>query len=335
MQRVIFVACALVPLCSFGCETHSEVVARERTGTGGTSGGGGAPGDGAAPGNGAAPGDGAAGASAAPATGGAASSARPTLTAPAPVAILNDPNAKDQDPSLTGDMLEIFFFSDRDGNADIWTSVRSAIDSEWTQPMPVSELNSQEIEQNPEISNDGLTIWFYSRREPIGIYFSERPGRTQPFGEPEFIAINSGSDPDSFPIAPSVDTSTLRMALSIGAATTRDLYEVVRPSITGTWGEPAFLLGVNSDNVDSTPFLVGDGREMLFSSGRAGNGDLFWAYRDSPGLPFTRVEPLAELNDPVAFETHPHLTSDRRWLYFGSDRGGNTDIYVSEVIEEQ
>lgn len=319
-QRAIFIVSALLPLCGSGCDEHSQVVARERTGTGGALGDG----DGGA--------GGATGASSP--TGGVSSIGPPLLAPPAAVSGLNDPVAKDQDPTLTEDQLEIFFFSDRGGKSDIWTSTRETEDSDWETPTPVSELNSVETEQNPAISQDGLSIWFYSRREPLGIYFAQRPTRTEPFEEPELIPISKGSDPDAFPIAPSVDVDQLRMALSIGASTSRDLYEMVRPSLTGSWGVPALLLGVNSEHVDSTPFLVGEGREMLFHSGRSGSGDLFWAYRESPGLPFTQVEPLGELNDPAAFESHPHLTSDGRWLYFGSDRSGNTDIYVSEVIEE-
>lgn len=310
---------SLLALFGSACERQSEIVARERTSTGGALAGGGGAG-------------GASGGSAT--TGGASSFGRPLLAPPSPVSGLNDPLAKDQDPTLTEDQLEIFFFSDRDGKSDIWTSTRRSSDADWEPPVPVPELNSAEDEQNPAISYDGLSIWFFSKRGPSGIYVARRATRMAPFDDPELVPVNSGEDPDAFPIAPSVDAAELRMALSIGASTTRDLYEMVRPSTVGSWGEPALLLGINGDHVDSTPFLVGDGREMLFHSGRSGSGDLFWAHRASPGLPFTQVEPLSELNDPGAFESHPHLTSDRRWLYFGSDRTGNTDIYVAEVVDE-
>jgi hypothetical protein len=200
--------------------------------------------------------------------------------------------------------------------------------------VPVDELNSPENEQNPTISRDGLRIWFYSRREPLGIYFAERQARDEPFTAPQPLPIDAGSDPDAFPIGPSVDVSELRMAVSIGNGATRDLYEIVRASPTGTWGDPAPLSGANSEGyADSTPFLIDDGREMLFHSGRSGSGDLFWAQRSAPGLPFTEVAPLSDVNDAIGFDSHPHLTVDRRWLYFGSDRDGNTDIYIAAALE--
>jgi hypothetical protein len=86
--------------------------------------------------------------------------------------------------------------------------------------------------------------------------------------------------------------SELRMAVSIGEANSRDLYELVRPSASGSWGEAALLSGVNSDDrAESTPFLIEEGRELLFHSGRSGAGDLYWAYREAPGLAFVHVEP--------------------------------------------
>ncbi len=310
------IGCIALSLVGGACEEHGEVIARELTGDAGAHSGGEA---------------GTHGGEAGASTGGAPEVERPQFASPAPLDALNDPDAKDQDPTLTDDELEIFFFSDRSGNEDIWRATRESVDVAWDPPVLVPELNSDKLDQNPAISRDGLRIWFSSSREPPGIYQASRPNREEPFGAPELIPIDSG-DPDDFVIAPSVDLTELRMAVSIGTGASRDLYELARPSLTGSWGPPALLPGVNGTNAESTPFLIDDGREFLFISGRSGGGDLYWAYRASPGLPVTRVEPLTEVNDPVAFESHPHLTSDRARLYFGSDRGGNTDIYVAETF---
>jgi len=305
---------ASVVLVLFGCSERGEVVARERS-AGVGDGSGGVPGSG---------GDNSGG------RGASEDPSVPRFFSPSPLAELNDPEAKDQDPTLTEDQLEIFFFSDRGGNADIWRSTRDDVDAPWEPPVVVAELNSPEIEQNPTISRDGLRIWFYSRRDPLGIYYAERPTRAQPSGAVEPLPVNA-ADSDGFPIAPSVDRMPLRMAVSIGEGDTRDLYELVRPAVSGSWGEAIRLSGINSDRADSTPFLIDDGHELLFHSGRSGAGDLYWAYREAPGLAFTHVEPITDVNDPMAFESRPHLTVDRRWLYFGSDRSGVTDLYVAEA----
>lgn len=300
------------------CGERSEIIAREREddGDAGASSGGGS----------AEPPVGEAGAS----SGGQAGVHRPRFLAPAPVEGVNDPDAKDQDPTITEDELELFFFSDRAGNADIWRATRASLSAPWSAPVSVDELNTDDLEQNPAISRDGLRIWFSSSRDPVGLYFASRTSRDEPFGAPEPIAIDVGES-TGFVIAPSVDSAELRLAISIGASDTRDLYEVVRPSLTTAWGDPALVSGVNTDRAESTPFLIDDGRELLFHSGRSGGGDLFWAYRETPGLPAIHVEPLVEVNDPASFDSHPHLTVNRARLYFGSDRSGNTDIYVAEA----
>src|SRR5690606_6942989 len=91
---------------------------------------------------------------------------------------LSDPNAKDQDPTLTGDLLEIFFFSDRAGEPDIWTSTRIDENSPWQTPTQVLELSSPDLDINPAISRDGLRLWFSSQRDPDGIYFTQRNSRS-------------------------------------------------------------------------------------------------------------------------------------------------------------
>ena len=81
---------------------------------------------------------------------------------PVLVAELADPNADDEDPTFTEDLLELYFMSDRGGNADIWRSLRAATDDRWGTPTRIVELSSTEIDQTPSVSLDGLTLWFTS-----------------------------------------------------------------------------------------------------------------------------------------------------------------------------
>jgi hypothetical protein len=260
--------------------------------------------------------------------GGAGVTEGPRFYPPTAISELNDPDAKDQDPTLTADLLEIFFFSDRLGGADIWTSRRTATHARWTEPRLVSELSSEDLDMNPWISRDGLHIWFYSSREPIGIWTATRARRDVPFSAPLPVPITVPEITD-LAIGPSLDPGLLRMAISIGLEDSRDIYEVVRPSWDSEWGAPAKVAGLSGDAADSTPFLVDDGREILLASGRTGQGDLFWAYRPELGAAVEQVVALDDLNDPEAFESHPHWAVDRSEIYFGSDRSGGTDLFVA------
>src|SRR5262245_38091297 len=65
----------------------------------------------------------------------------PRYPTPTPVGSLSDP-ADDEDPSFTGDVLELYFSSTRAGTADIWVSRRTSRTDLWGLPARVSELSS-------------------------------------------------------------------------------------------------------------------------------------------------------------------------------------------------
>ena len=217
-SRILGVGLVGAVVGAVACEDRGEIIARYREPT--AAGAGGETSD----------------------AGGAAGAAgegprRPVFEAPTAVDELNDPDAKDQDPSLTADLLEILFFSDRGGDEDLWTSTRATRDAPWQPPTAVVELNSDSPEQSPAISRDGLRLWFYSRREPPGIWYSERASRSEPWSEPVAIPIDV-QEPEGVVIAPALDELELRMAVSVGTGTSRDIYETVRASWEAPWGEP-------------------------------------------------------------------------------------------------
>ncbi|HWC19504.1 MAG TPA: hypothetical protein VG498_21005 [Terriglobales bacterium] len=101
----------------------------------------------------------------------------------------------DQRPSIRFDGLEIFFFSSRPGSTpdanggltnDIWVATRNSVDDNWDVPLPLSQpdnvtpkINSAFADVNPQISSDGLTLYFASNRPGCGssgfdIYMSSR-----------------------------------------------------------------------------------------------------------------------------------------------------------------
>ncbi|WP_437616807.1 hypothetical protein WMF20_23120 [Sorangium sp. So ce834] len=105
---------------------------------------------------------------------------RPRFTAPQKVATLNDDTARDEDPTLTGDLLEIHFMSERGTSQDIWISRRADQDSPWETPtLDLAEnLDTEDNDDTPAISNDGLRMWFFrGSAERAGIWMSERASR--------------------------------------------------------------------------------------------------------------------------------------------------------------
>jgi hypothetical protein len=78
---------------------------------------------------------------------------------------LNHPAALDAGPAVRADGREIFFYSGRTGQLDLFTSTRSNAAGPWSAPVNVGSIvNSAGIEQQPSLSRDGLTLLWSSNR---------------------------------------------------------------------------------------------------------------------------------------------------------------------------
>lgn len=82
-------------------------------------------------------------------------------------------------------MLEIIF--DRD--ARLMRATRPTLASPWSAATEIVELRSPEGETSPELSPDGLTLFFTSARaNAADIYMARRPDRMSPWSAPQRIA---------------------------------------------------------------------------------------------------------------------------------------------------
>jgi hypothetical protein len=240
---------------------------------------------------------------------------------PSLVTALADIDADNEDPSMTGDSLELYFLSTRGGNAAIWLSLRASPDAGWGAPAPVTELSSDSGEGAPGVSLDGLTLWF-SRSSQIWV--SSRAARTQPWGAPTLVPeLNTvGGNLD-----PAVDESSLLMFFGSNRGDAGwDLYSSSRADTLSTWGPPAPVPGVNTAADDLDPFVASYGLQVWFASSRSGAGDLFWSYRASTADPFVTPIALDTLNSPSK-ESDPTLSVDFRYILFASNRIGMPQIY--------
>lgn len=82
----------------------------------------------------------------------------------------------DTSPHISPDGLEFFFASGRSGNIDLWTTTRTSITEEWSEPRNLGPaVNSLKIDSCPFISADGLYLFFNSTRSgQQDLYYSFR-----------------------------------------------------------------------------------------------------------------------------------------------------------------
>jgi hypothetical protein len=251
-------------------------------------------------------------------------------------------------PTLTGDLLEIYFTSDRGGGGDVWFARRSDIYHPFAAPAPVTEVNTSTFETSSAISPDGLTLWFGSDR-PNGagttdIWVSNRANRTATWSTPlNVTALNTAAE--DIPRPPGQHGLVMPLSSKAATAAVYQTFFASRPSQGATFGTPVLVSSLmlpDRSTVDG--FLSDDGLTIFFSraplvatadgapvpDGGMPTADLFVAFRRSVDAPFDFSLPLDELNTP-GDERDPWLTPDGHTLYFTSDRDGSLNIYTASV----
>ncbi len=260
-----------------------------------------------------------------------------TFEPPALVEALADASSFDDDPTVTADLLELAFNTDRDTSSpnddSLWVSTRATPSDPWGPPHAINELNSSGYQDTtPGIEGDGLTIWFASTRPgAVGQYdlwMSTRADRTSTWAPPAAVTeLNTPSEE----VAPQVLQSGLLMVLEMdraGGAGGHDLYQTTRATVTDSWGPPEPIPGVNTAANEYAGRFVLGGRVIVFCSdrNRVNGQDIFYAERATLSDPFSPAQPLSGINT-ANDEFDPWPSEDLRYIVFASNRNGNAEIY--------
>ena len=234
-----------------------------------------------------------------------------------------------QDPSLTFEQLELYFASPTGGQLDIWVSRRTVATDPWGPSTLVAELSSPQNDEDPEVSVDGLFMYFASDRGGAErIYMSQRRTRDTPWGTPALVSTLGASTLDK---APGLDRSQLNLAFASQRATASvaHLFTATRPDASAAWLSASAITALNSAWEDSDPALFSNASGLVFASRRltqGGTADLFQAARPDAISPFESLAPISELNTSFTEES-PWMSQDGKHILFTSDRSGHRRIY--------
>jgi hypothetical protein len=256
----------------------------------------------------------------------------PVFGAPQQVASLAS-STIDEDPTFTGDLLELFFMSMRDGAKDIWTSHRLAATEPWGTPVRVAELSSPAEEWAPAITPDGLVIWFVTNRDAghAQLWRASRPTRAAAWAAPLAVPELVSSSEDSGPVVDSIERSLYFSSDRAGGGRF-DIYLSTRPTVNAPWGAPGLAPGVNTADDDFDPFITASGLLLFLTRSRSANdGDIYWSARRSPTEPWSAAVPLAGVNSP-SYDSDASLSPDLRYIMFSSMRTGNGDLYEARAL---
>ena len=239
-----------------------------------------------------------------------------------------------ENPTLTGDLLDLFFTSTRGTTEnDVWTAHRPLPSAPFDPPVRVDRVSTIFHETSPAVSLDGLSLFFGSDQTgglgDYDVWRATRPSRTAEWSVPEDVtALNS--------VAKDVPRPLGKRDLVMPLSSERDTpgayqtFLAARPTPGEPFAPPVEipeLTFAGSTTVDGS--LSDDGLTLFFAfSPTGGKLDLYVAWRRTTSAPFSLYVPLDELNTP-GDDRDPWLSPDGKTFYFTSDRGNG----VSEIYE--
>jgi Tol biopolymer transport system component len=240
-----------------------------------------------------------------------------------------------------------------DGSIVLWTVVdkdyRGSIfemkydNGKWSKPYRPSFADRTADDYYPSFSSDGKKLYFSSRRKvpsgyptdtDIRIWEVERNqnkwGKPVPFD----TTISKGHD-----YAHSITkTGTLYFSRNPNGQTSMNISQATRAN--GVYSESIRLpYTINSTGYEDGPFIAPDETFLIFESDRPeginGSLDLYITFKNEDGgwsIP-TNMGP--KINSAFG-ERFARLSPDGNYLFFGSTRAGNFDIYWidARIIEE-
>ncbi len=239
----------------------------------------------------------------------------------------------DKHPTLTADQLEIYFDTTRSCSTcyEIYSSTRASLTSLWNPPAVVASLTTGNTNFTPEVSPDGLTLWYASERDsPAGggdIWVATRSARTEPWGPPIRETSLSTAGYDS---APSLGADGLTMTLvSDGdGGQAADIFIATRASTTSPWSKPVPLPELNTATHDSAGPILDGGRQIFFDrETTSGQYDIYLAVRETATTPFGAAVLVGNVNTDTTRDIDAWLSADMRTIFFASDRTGDLEIY--------
>jgi WD40 repeat protein len=205
-------------------------------------------------------------------------------------------------------------------------------------------INTHSIEVGPNLSADGLTLYFVSDR-PGGhsgtaeLWMSTRATPRDPWQ----TAVNVGLPVNSHSAAsPSLSSDGLELFFDNGLRVrpggqgSGDIWFARRATASSSWNEPQNLGPVvNSPFTEGVPKLSHNGLTLLFSSDRPGGSggrDIWVTSRATRSAPWTVPINLGPAVNGPGHDWCPALSPDALRLIFQSDRPGGfggDDFWIS------
>ena len=263
-----------------------------------------------------------------------------TFGPPTPVPI--DTTDPVRAPSLTPDELTVFLHvrNGPSGGADLVFATRPDKNSPFGAPVQLASLNTNALEWAPDISADGLSLYFTrgSSFAVADIWVATREDISEAFGNPQPLTEVNTEDSEG---VPSISTDGLNLFLASnrsGGAGYWDIYMATRLDANSPFGTPVNLSEINSAEGDNSPSISTDGLTLYYAVHHQPGGpwSIWTASRSDVSLPFNPPYKVEELNIDGIDSYAPEISYDGKTIYFSSDRNGSLpgELWMARVIRK-
>lgn len=199
----------------------------------------------------------------------------------------------------------------------VW-AVQAIEPDQWTEPVPLTEINSEYHDKAPFLSFDGLTLYFARENGYTTIYQAIRPEPSGLFTMVEQISTLNYPGHVSYPW---VSPDNLRMYYYQTEGSARLLKFTERAAINEPWQPGIDISELNILGGVANPSLTPDELTIVFTGldllGGQDGYDIWMATRPDKNSPFSNVTNLTEVNSS-AWDFHPSVSPDGLTLYFSS-----------------
>jgi len=199
-------------------------------------------------------------------------------------------SSDDWGSSLSFDGLELYFCSNRPGghgSYDLYLTKRDSVSEPWDLSMNLGlPVNSQYSEVSPNISSDGLSL-FFSGTDSAGvphrpggygqadIWVTTRVRMSDPWNPPANLGPEINTTQHD--LDPSISSDSLVLFFGRGSYSVADIWLTKRNTYDAPWTDAVKLSPtVNSSRWEGTPYISTDGMTLYFSrSGGFGSVDIY------------------------------------------------------------
>jgi hypothetical protein len=188
-------------------------------------------------------------------------------------------------------------------------------DFTFSNPTKVQSINSAASDQTPQISRDGLELYFSSDRDGNDdIWVAQRLSTDDPWSDPVKLdaAVNTAG-PET---TPSLSADGLELYFANGY---NDLWVTKRANRDAAWGVREKLpKPVNSSSAEECPSISADGLELYFLSERGSDSsrsDIYVTTRPTKDAAWGEPERLRYTVNSNQFESCPFISADGLMLF--------------------